>query len=222
MTVHGVDGGQLKPLGDERGAMADWREASDPTCPACGEALAATALRCPHCEESLLTEEQVELLDERAADALADVNRGAPRWAVALAGLSLGIAVAPLVLYVVVILFGDLSLPVAAAVLLAGWLVPAAHLSRLRNPSEALARGLYLVVAGVAAVVLAVGYEVLLADGPSVVSEETALVSLLLAVPAALGALLARRAARRAARQARGEPGPLHERFGLDDDGPNN
>ncbi len=59
-------------------------------------------------------------------------------------------------------------------VLLAGWLGPAAYLSRLRNPSEVLARGLYLVVAGVAVVVLVVGYEVLLSDGPSVVSEQTA------------------------------------------------
>ncbi|WP_423998759.1 zinc ribbon domain-containing protein [Haloarcula salina] len=218
MTDSAADGGQLKPLGVERGAMADWREGSDPDCPACGAALSATALRCPHCEESLLTEEQVALLDERAGGALPNVDRGAPRWAVALAGLSLGIAVAPLVLYAVVILVGGLSLPVATGVLLAGWLGPAAYLSRLRNPSEALARGLYLVVAGVGLVVFAVGYEVLLADGPSVVSEQTALVSLLLAVPAALGALVARRATRRADRQARGDPGPIHERFGLDDE----
>jgi hypothetical protein len=179
-------------------------------------------MACPHCESSLLTDEQAEMLDEHLSETLASMESGAPTWAVALTGLSLGVAVAPLVLYAVVILVGGLSAPVAAGVLLAGWLGPAAYLSRLRNPSEVLARGLYLVVAGVAVVVLAVGYEVFLADGPSVVSEETALVSLALAVPAAFGALVARRAARRADRQARGEPGPLRERFGLDDDEPEN
>jgi hypothetical protein len=202
--------------------MADWREAADPACPECGEPLEPAAMACPHCEASLLTDEQAELLDERLTETLESMDTGTPRWAVALTGLSLGVAIAPLVLYAVVILAGDLSVPVAVGVLLAGWVGPAAYLSRLRNPSEVLARGLYLVVAGVAVVVLAVGYEVVLADGPSVVSEQTALVSLGLAIPAALGALIARRAARRADRQARGEPGPLHERFGLDDDEPGN
>ncbi|MDQ2072457.1 zinc ribbon domain-containing protein [Haloarcula sp. H-GB4] len=202
--------------------MAEWRDASDPACPECGEPLEPTAMACPHCDTSLLTDEQTEMLDERLTETLDSVDSGTPTWAVALTGLSLGIAIAPLVLYAVVILVGDLSLPVAVGVLLTGWLGPAAYLSRLRNPSEVLARGLYLVVAGVAVVVVVVGYEVLLSDGPSVVSEQTALVSLGLAIPAALGALIARRAARRADRQARGEPGPLHERFGIDDDEPDN
>ncbi|EMA30681.1 zinc ribbon domain-containing protein [Haloarcula japonica] len=202
--------------------MADWREASDPTCPECGEPLEPTAMACPHCEASLLTDEQAEMLDERLTETLESMDAGAPTWAVALTGLSLGVAIAPLVLYAVIILAGDLSVPVAVGVLLAGWLGPAAYLSRLRNPSEVLAHGLYLVVAGVAVVVLSVGYEVLLSDGPSVVSDQTALVSLVLAVPATLGALIARRAAQRADRQARGEPGPLHERFGVDDDEPGN
>jgi predicted Na+-dependent transporter len=97
------------------------------------------------------------MLDERLTETLESMDSGTPTWAVALTGLSLGIAIAPLVLYAVVILVGDLSLPVAVGVLLAGWLGPAAYLSRLRNPSEVLARGLYLVVAGVAVVVLVVG-----------------------------------------------------------------
>ncbi len=149
------------------------------------------------------------------------MDSGTPTWAVALTGLSLGIAIAPLVLYAVVILVGDLSLPVAVGVLLAGWLGPAAYLSRLRNPSEVLARGLYLVVAGVAVVVLVVGYEVLLSDGPSVVSEPTARVSLGRATPAALGALIARRALGGLTGVPRGS-GALHERFGIDDDEPDN
>ncbi|WP_336339315.1 zinc ribbon domain-containing protein [Haloarcula brevis] len=202
--------------------MTERREASDPACPECGEPLEPTAVACPSCEAALLSDEQAEMLDEHLAETLASMESGAPTWAVALTGLSLGVAVAPLVLYAVVIVAGGLSVPVTVGVLLAGWLGPAAYLSRLRNPSEVLARGLYLVVAGVAVVVFAVGYEVFLADGPSVVSEGTALVSLVLAVPAALGALIARRAARRADRQARGEPGPLRERFGPDDDEPGN
>jgi hypothetical protein len=202
--------------------MTEWREASDPACPECGEVIEPTAMACPHCESALLTDEQAELLDERLSETLASMDTGAPTWAVTLTGLSLGVAIAPLILYAVVILVGDLSLTMAIGVLLSGWLGSAAYLSRLRNPSEVLARGLYLVVAGVAVVVLAVGYEVLLSDGPSVVSEGTALVSVALAIPAAMGALVARRAARRADRQARGEPGPLHERFGIDDDEPGN
>lgn len=197
--------------------MVNGREAPDPICPECGEPLEPTAMACSHCKTSLLTEEQAEMLDERLLERKS-IDSGAPTWSVALTGLSLGIAIAPLVLYAVIILVGDRSVPVAIGVLLAGWLGPAAYLSRLRNPSEVLARGLYLVVAGVAVVVLAVGYEVLLADGPSVVSEQTALVSLVLAIPAVFGVLIARRAARRADRQARDDPGPLHERFGIDDD----
>ena len=200
--------------------MADWREASDPECPECGEALEPSAMVCPHCEASLLSDAQAGLLDERIAETLDATDRDAPRWAVALTGLSIGAAVAPMVLYAVVVLVEVPSVAVATAVLLVGWLGPAAALSRLATPSAVLTRGLTLIVIGVAVVVLAVGYEVVLADGPSVVSEQTALVSLALAVPAALAALIARRAIQRADRRAREEPAPLHERADASEDEP--
>jgi len=78
-----------------------------------------------------------------------------------------------------------------------------------------LSRGLYLVVAGIGAVVLAVGYDTV-SSGPSVVTGDAGLVVTALALPAMLALLLARRVAGRAARQARGEPGPLHERAGIE------
>ena len=90
--------------------MTDWREASDPACPECGEPLEPTAMTCPHCDASLLTDEQTEMLEERLTETLESMDSGAPTWAITLTGLSLGIAIAPLVLYAAVILVGDLSL----------------------------------------------------------------------------------------------------------------
>lgn len=193
--------------------MDEWRTADDPACPACGEPLAPTATECPTCGERLVSEEVATLLDERTSVAYdGDVN-AAPRWAVLLTGLTLGIAIAPLLAYAVVIAVGDLPFVAVVGLLLAGWLGSAAALARLPNPSAALARGLYLVVAGVLAVMVALGYDSL--SGGGVGSERTLFVAAVLAVPAIAAALLARRVSERAARQARGEPGPLHERAGF-------
>jgi len=194
--------------------MDDWRAAEEPSCPACGAELEPTAVECPVCEERLLSEEMVEVLDERMAAAYE--GERTPRWPVVLTGLALGIAVAPLVVYAAVIAVGDLPLVVMVGLGLAGWLVPAAALSRQPNPSAVLSRGLYLLVGGIAAVVAAVGYDVV-SEGSTVVTDRVGLVTLGLAVPAVLALLLARRVAGRAARQARGEPGRLHERAGLAD-----
>ncbi|MFC6976085.1 hypothetical protein ACFQL1_17540 [Halomicroarcula sp. GCM10025709] len=149
--------------------MDSWRTADDPACPACGEPLAPTAMECPHCDEQFLSEEEAEALAEHLAEALDAEPRGAPRWAVLLTGLALGIAIAPLVTYAGVIATGARSLGVVATLLLAGWLLPGLYLARFRNPSEVLSRGLYLVVAGIGAVVVAVGYDTFSA-GTSTVS----------------------------------------------------
>lgn len=198
--------------------MDDWREADDPACPACDESLERAAMECPSCGEQLVSEEVAEMLDERLSAAFEAERERAPRWAVALTGLALGIAIAPLAVYAVVIAVGDLPLYVLAAIGLAGWLLPAAALSRLPNPSAALARGLYLVVAGIAAVVLSLGYSVV-TPGSSVVTDRATIVVPLLALPAIVALLLARRVAGRAARQVRGEPGRLHEMAGVGEDG---
>jgi len=195
--------------------MDDWREADDPACPACEEPLERAAMECPSCGEQLVSEEVAEMLDERLSAAYDAQRERAPRWAVALTGLSLGIAIAPLAVYAVVIAVGDLPTWVLATVGLAGWLLPAAALSRLPNPSAVLARGLYLVVAGIAAVVVALGYSVV-TPGSAVVTDRATIIVPLLALPAIVALLLARRVAGRAARQVRGEPGRLHEQAGLD------
>jgi peptidoglycan/LPS O-acetylase OafA/YrhL len=174
-------------------------------------------MECPNCGEQFLSADEAEALAEHLADALDTEPRGAPRWAVLLTGLALGIAIAPLVTYAGVIATGTRSLGLVTTLLLSGWLLPALYLARLRNPSEVLSRGLYLVVAGIGAVVVAVGYDTFSA-GTSTVSGGTALLLALLAVPAVVAALLARRASNRAARQLRGEPGRLHEQAGLDVD----
>lgn len=194
--------------------MDDWRTAEEPACPACGVELEPTAVECPACEERLISEEMAEVLDERMAAAY-DGER-TPRWPVVLTGLALGIAVAPLVVYAAVIAVGDLPLVVIVGLGLAGWLVPAAALSRLPNPSAVLSRGLYLLVGGIAAVVAAVAYDTV-SGGSAVVTDRVGLVTLGLAIPAVLALLLARRVAGRAARQARGEPGQLHKQAGLAD-----
>ena len=197
--------------------MDSWRRADEPACPACDEPLEPTAMECPNCGEQFLSADEAEALAEHLADALDTEPRGAPRWAVLLTGLALGIAIAPLVTYAGVIATGTRSLGLVTTLLLSGWLLPALYLARLRNPSEVLSRGLYLVVAGIGAVVVAVGYDTFSA-GTSTVSGGTALLLALLAVPAVVAALLARRASNRAARQLRGEPGRLHEQAGLDVD----
>jgi hypothetical protein len=184
-------------------------------CPACGVTLQRAVVTCPDCGETLVTDEVADLLDERMAAAFESGRETTPRWAVVLTGLALGIAVAPLVVYAAVIAVGDLPLVVLLGLGLAGWLLPAVALSRLPNPSAVLSRGLYLVVAGIGAVVLAVGYDSVSA-GSSVVSGRAGLVVVALALSAGIALLLARRVASRAARQARGEPGPLHERADID------
>ena len=188
--------------------------ADEPACPACGVALERAAPTCPDCGEQLVSDEVADLLDERMAAAF-ESGHTTPRWAVVLTGLALGIAVSPLVVYAAVIAVGDLPLVVLLGLGLAGWLLPAAVLSRLPNPSAVLSRGLYLVVGGIGAVVLAVGYDAV-SPGPSVISGNGALVVAALGLPAILALALARRVAGRAARQARGEPGPLHERAGIE------
>lgn len=195
--------------------MDEWREADDPACPDCGEPLERAAVECPACGEQLVSEAVAELLDERMAAAFDAEIETSPRWAVVLAGLAIGIAIAPLAVYAVVIAVGDLPLSVLAAIGLAGWLLPAAALSRRPNPSAVMARGLYFVVVGIAAVVLALGYS-LVTPGSSVVTERAAVIVPLLAIPAVVALLLARRVAGRAARQVRGEPGRLHEQAGID------
>jgi len=186
-------------------------------CPACGVALERAVATCPDCGEQLVSDEVADLLDERMAAAFESGRETTPRWAVVLTGLALGIAVAPLVVYAAIIAASDLPLVVTVGLGLAGWLLPAAFLSRLPNPSAVLSRGLYLVVGGIGAVVLAVGYDSV-SGGSSVVSGDAGLVVAALALPAMLALLLARRVAGRAARQARGEPGPLHERAGIEPD----
>jgi len=195
-------------------------EVSDgpPNCPACGVELQRAATNCPDCGEQLVSDEVADLLDERMAAAFESGRDATPRWAVVLTGLALGIAVSPLVVYAAVIAVGDLPLVVLVGLGLAGWLLPAAALSRLPNPSAVLSRGLYLVVVGIGAVVLAVGYDSVSA-GSSVVSGDGGLIVGALSLPAILALLLARRVAGRAARQARGEPGLLHERAGIEADG---
>ncbi|MFC7076241.1 zinc ribbon domain-containing protein [Haloarcula halophila] len=197
--------------------MDSWRTADEPACPACGEPLDPAVMDCPHCGEQFLSEEEAAALTEHLAEALETEPQAAPRWAVLLTGLALGIAIAPLVTYAGVIATGVRSLGVVVTLLLAGWLLPGIYLARFRNPSEVLSRGLYLVVAGIGAVVVAVGYDTV-AAGESTVSQGTALLLALLAVPAVVAAMLARRASNRAARQLRGEPGRLHERAGVEPD----
>lgn len=184
-------------------------------CPACGVALQRPVATCPDCGEQLVADEVADLLDERMAAAFESGRETTPQWAVVLTGLALGIAVAPLVVYAAVIAVGDLPLVVTVGLGLAGWLLPTAFLSRLPNPSAVLSRGLYLVVAGIGAVVLAVGYDAV-SPGTSVVSGRAGLVVAALALSASVALLLARRVASRAARQVRGEPGPLHERAGIE------
>ncbi|MDS0259305.1 zinc ribbon domain-containing protein [Haloarcula sp. S1CR25-12] len=200
--------------------MDEWSEAEEPACPACGVDLERAAADCPECGEQLVSEEVAEMLEERLAAAYEAEMNTTPRWAVVLTGLALGIAVSPLVVYAAVIAVGELPLVALAGLGLAGWLLPAAALSRLPNPSAVLSRGLYLVVGGIGAVVLAVGYDAV-SPGSAVVPGRTGLVVAVLALPAMVALLLARRIAGRAARQARGEPGPLHERAGIEpeDDG---
>ena len=184
-------------------------------CPACGVDIERAAPTCPDCGEQLVPDEVAELLDERMAAAFESEMNTAPRWAVVLTGLALGIAVSPLLVYAAVIAVGELPLVALVGLGLAGWLLPAAALSRLPNPSAVLSRGLYLVVGGIGAVVLAVGYDAA-SPGPSVVTGNAGPVVGALALPAVFALLLARRVAGRAARQARGEPGPLHERAGIE------
>jgi hypothetical protein len=197
--------------------MDDWREADDPTCPACESSLDRAAVECPSCGEQLVSDEMAEMLEERMLAAFEREGATTPRWAVVLTGLAIGIAIAPLAVYAVVIAVGGLPLWTYAVIGLAGWLLPAAALSRLPNPSAVLARGLYLVVGGVVAIVVALGYDTV-TPGSSVVTGRGPLVVAVLAVPAIAALLLARRVAGRAARQARGEPGPLHERAGIESD----
>lgn len=195
--------------------MDDWREAEEPACPACGADLNRAAPECPDCGEQLISEEVAEALDERMAEAMAAQSRTAPRWAVVLTGLALGIAIAPLAVYAVVLVVGDLPLLVLVAIGFAGWLLPAAALSRLPNPSAVLSRGLYLVVGGIGAIVLALGYNLFTLNS-GVLTDEAGAAVAVLALTAIVALLLARRIAGRAARQARGEPGPLHERAGIE------
>ena len=197
--------------------MDDWREAEEPACPACGADLNRAAPECPDCGEQLISDEVAAALDEQMAEAMAAQSQTAPRWAVVLTGLALGIAIAPLVVYAVVLVVGDLPLLVLVALGLAGWLLPAAALSRLPNPSAVLSRGLYLVVGGIGAIVVALGYNVV-TPGAGVVTGQAGAVVAVLALTAIVALLLARRIAGRAARQVRGEPGRLHERAGIDPD----
>jgi len=176
-------------------------------CPACGVALDRPVATCPECGKRLVSDEVAGLLFE------SDPER-TPRWAVVLTGLALGVAVSPLVVSAAVIAVGAPPLVVLVGLGLAGWLLPAAALSRLPNPSAVLSRGLYLVVGGIGAVVLAVGYDAA-SPGSSVVTGSVGLVVTGLALPAMCALLLARHVAGRAARQARGEPGLPHEQTGI-------
>ena len=195
--------------------MDDWRTAEEPSCPACEESLEPTALVCQACGEQLVSDETAELLEDRMEAAFGSEMDTTPRWAVVLTGLALGVAIAPLAVYAAIIAGGDLSTLEIVGLGLAGWLLPTAALSRLPNPSAVLSRGLYFVVAGISAVIIALGYDTF-TPGSSVVTDRVGLVTAALSFPAIVALLLARRVAGRAARQARGEPGPLHERAGID------
>ncbi|MFC7250160.1 zinc ribbon domain-containing protein [Halomicroarcula sp. GCM10025324] len=192
-------------------------DADGQTCPNCGEPADSNAVRCPACETPLLGGFDTDAVAAQL-DAIDGEATRAPRWAVALTGLALGIAISPLVVFTVVLAGVELSLAAFAGLGLAGWLLPAAYLSRFPNPSAALARGLYLVVAGVGAVLVTLALDSTTAEA-TVGSTELLLVVGGLAIPAIVAVLLARRVAGRAARQARGDPGRLHELAGLGDQG---
>lgn len=197
--------------------MDSWRDDENPVCPSCAESLSRTAIDCPACGTTLVDGVDSDVLDEHMAAAFARDHGSSPRWAVVLTGLALGIAIAPLVAYSVVILLGGLSVWELGSVLIAGWLTPALYLARFPNPSAVLARGLYLVVTGVVAVILTLAIDV--TSGGSAVSIDQFWIALFaLALPAVVAMVLARRVADRATRQLRGEPGPLHERAGISPD----
>lgn len=189
--------------------MAGRDEHADSSCPSCGEPVADGELQCSICGETLLTEPEFDELVEQLDTPVAGEPVTAPRWAVLLTGLALGIAIAPLVVYAVVIAAGQQPLWRLALLLAAGWLGPAVYLSRLPNPSAALSRGLYLVVVGIGAVLVALVIDAS-TPGSTVATDQLELIVGLLALPAIIAVVLARRIASRAARQARGEPGWLH------------
>jgi len=184
-------------------------------CPECGATLEPPAVECPDCGVTPLSDDQQALVQERVGAAFEEPPDSRPQWAVTLTGAALGVAVAPLVGYTVAILL-DLTAPLPlAGAGVAAWLGTTALLSRYRTPSEALSRGLYIVVAGVVAVGGAVAYGAFVASDPTAVVTDRAGLVLLLGVPAVLALLLARRAADRAARQVADEPGRLHEVGGV-------
>lgn len=189
--------------------MAGRDERDESSCPDCGTPVDESDLQCPSCGESLLTEADLDELVDQMETTVAGAPVTAPRWTVLLTGLALGIPIAPLVVYAVVIATGHQPLWRLAVLLGAGWLGPAVYLSRLSNPSAALARGLYLVVVGIGAVLIALVIDAS-TPGSSVATDQIGLVVGLLALPALIAVVLARRIANRAARQARGEPGLLY------------
>jgi hypothetical protein len=138
----------------------------------------------------------------------------APSWAVGITGLAIGVAIAPLVVYAARIALGELSTLTFVALGICGWFLPALALSRYPNPSAALARGLYLIVAGVGLVIATITYELYTSE-PVVSSRQAVLLIGVLVCAGTVALLLARRVAARGARQARGDPGTIHEQAGI-------
>ncbi|MFC7027830.1 hypothetical protein ACFQH8_10730 [Halomicroarcula sp. GCM10025710] len=77
-------------------------DADGQTCPNCGEPADSNAVRCPACETPLLGGFDTDAVAAQL-DAIDGEATRAPRWAVALTGLALGIAISPLVVFTVVL-----------------------------------------------------------------------------------------------------------------------
>jgi hypothetical protein len=190
--------------------MDDWREAEEPRCPACDEPLDPTALHCPACDQRLIPDELADMIDSSGAPQPVE----APGWAVGITGLAIGVAIAPLVVYAARIAFGELSTLTFVVLGICGWVLPALVLSRYPNPSAALARGLYLIVAGVGLVIATISYDTVSPD-PVVSSQQATVLIGILVLAGTVALLLARRIAARGSRQSHG--GTLQERAGSDE-----
>lgn len=153
------------------------------SCPECGEPLPEEARFCPHCVSDLADDgsavDRSELEGAFDVEGLtgADVEEGlasvggpgrrrASGRVRALAGLAVAVPLAPIVLFLASSVL-SLTPPTALLVLLAGWLCPAAYLSRARMPAAAFGRSLHLVAIGTALVPVAIHLRPeALADGP--------------------------------------------------------
>lgn len=145
---------------DETGRQPETGAVEDgvTTCPECGESLPAGARFCPHCSTAIdesgsavdLSDLDGDILPDDPSELLVEDETGLRRASGkirALAGLAVSVPLAPLTLFLVGTVV-SLSVWSAALVFLAGWLGPAAVLSRSRVPAEAFGRSLYLIAVG--------------------------------------------------------------------------